>query len=61
MSAPLTASEIIALTKSHNYGTWRKQKNWNPGNLASVDGCYFTDGNGKRFLAFSSSLRSSCA
>ncbi|WP_158791219.1 aspartate aminotransferase family protein [Granulicella sp. L60] len=56
MSTPLTSSEVIALTKKHNYGTWRKQKNWNPAHLASADGCYFTDGNGKRFLDFSSQL-----
>jgi taurine--2-oxoglutarate transaminase len=56
MSTPLTSPEVIALTKKHNYGTWRKQKNWNPAHLASADGCYFTDGNGKRFLDFSSQL-----
>ncbi|WP_213805088.1 aminotransferase class III-fold pyridoxal phosphate-dependent enzyme [Granulicella sp. dw_53] len=56
MSTPFTSSEIIALTKKHNYGTWRKQKSWNPSHLASADGCYFTDGNGKRFLDFSSQL-----
>ena len=56
MSAPLTSAEVIALTKDHNYGTWRKQKLWNPGHLVSADGCYFTDGNGKRFLDFASQL-----
>src|SRR5271170_5075680 len=56
MSTPLTSSEVIALTKEHNYGTWRKQKNWNPSHLVSADGCYFTDGNGKQFLDFSSQL-----
>src|SRR5260370_40110443 len=53
MSAPLASTEIIALTKNHNFETWRKQKNWNPGHLASADGCYFTDGNGKRLLDLS--------
>ena len=56
MSAPLTSAEVIALTKDHNYGTWRKQKLWNPSHLVSADGCYFTDGNGKRFLDFASQL-----
>jgi taurine---2-oxoglutarate transaminase len=56
MSNPLTSQEVIALTKQHNYGTWRKQKGWNPTHLVSADGCYFTDGNGKRFLDFSSQL-----
>ncbi|NYF80236.1 aspartate aminotransferase family protein [Granulicella arctica] len=56
MSNPLSSLEVIALTKKHNYGTWRKQKNWNPSHLLSADGCYFTDGDGKRFLDFSSQL-----
>ncbi len=56
MSTPLTTPEVIALTKKHNYGTWRKQKNWNPAHLLSADSCYFTDGQGKRFLDFSSQL-----
>ena len=56
MSNTLTSSDVIALTKQHNYGTWRKQKGWNPTHVVSADGCYFTDGNGKRFLDFSSQL-----
>lgn len=56
MPSELTSQEVIAITKQHNYGTWRKQKGWNPNHLVSADGCYFTDGNGKRFLDFSSQL-----
>ena len=56
MSNALTSPEVIALTKQHNYGTWRKQKGWNPTHLVSADRCYFTDGNGRRFLDFSSQL-----
>jgi len=56
MSNALTSPEVIALTKQHNYGTWRKQRGWNPTHVVSADGCYFTDGNGKRFLDFSSQL-----
>ena len=52
----LTSQEVIALTRKHNYGTWRKQKTWNPAHLVSADGCYFTDGNGRRILDFSSQL-----
>ena len=56
MPSELTSQEIIDITKQHNYGTWRKQKGWNPNHLVSADGCYFTDGNGKKFLDFSSQL-----
>ncbi len=56
MPSELTSQEVIAITKQHNYGTWRKQKGWNPNHLVSADGCYFTDGNGKKFLDFSSQL-----
>ena len=52
----LTSQDVIALTRKHNYGTWRKQKTWNPAHLVRDDGCYFTDGNGRRFLDFSSQL-----
>jgi taurine--2-oxoglutarate transaminase len=56
MSDALTTQEVIALTRDLNYGTWRKQKNWNPSHLVSADGCTFTDGNGRTFLDFSSQL-----
>jgi taurine--2-oxoglutarate transaminase len=56
MSTLLTTAEVSALTKKHNYGTWRKGSSWNPIHIASADGCYFTDGNGKRYLDFSAQL-----
>jgi len=56
MSSALTSQEVIDLTRQHNYGTWRKQKGWNPNHMVSADGCYFTDGKGKKYLDFSSQL-----
>jgi taurine--2-oxoglutarate transaminase len=56
MAETLTSQEVINLTKQYNYGTWRKQKGWNPNHLVSADGCYITDGNGKRYLDFSAQL-----
>ena len=56
MPDSLTSPEVIALTRKHNYGTWRKQKSWKPAHLVSAEGCYFTDGNGRRFLDFSAQL-----
>src|SRR5208337_4258643 len=38
------------------YGTWRFQKTWKPLHIADAEGCWFTDGAGKRYLDFSSQL-----
>jgi taurine---2-oxoglutarate transaminase len=59
VSAPpslLTTQQVVDLTKQLNYGTWRFQKSWNPLHIADAEGCYFTDGNGKRYLDLSSQL-----
>jgi taurine--2-oxoglutarate transaminase len=52
----LTSQQVVDLTKKLNYGTWRFQKGWNPLHLADAEGCWFTDGNGKRYLDLSSQL-----
>ena len=59
ISAPettLTTEQVVELTKKLNYGTWRIQKSWNPMHIADAEGCYFTDGNGRRYLDLSSQL-----
>jgi taurine---2-oxoglutarate transaminase len=52
----LTSEEIVAITRQTNYGTWRFQKTWKPIHIADAEGCWFTDGAGKRYLDFSSQL-----
>src|SRR5580698_11533082 len=52
----MTPEEISATTRQHNYGTWRFQKSWKPMYIADAEGCYFTDGAGKRYLDLSSQL-----
>jgi taurine---2-oxoglutarate transaminase len=52
----LTSQQVVDLTRQHNYGTWRFQKNWNPMHIADAEGCYLIDGSGKRYLDFSSQL-----
>jgi taurine--2-oxoglutarate transaminase len=52
----LTSQQVVDLTRQHNYGTWRFQKNWNPIHIADAEGCYLIDGNGKRYLDFSAQL-----
>ncbi|MGD0681529.1 MAG: aminotransferase class III-fold pyridoxal phosphate-dependent enzyme [Terracidiphilus sp.] len=55
-SKTLTSEEITTITRQTNYGTWRFQKGWKPLHLADAEGCWFTDGAGKRYLDFSSQL-----
>ena len=52
----LTSEEITTITRQTNYGTWRFQKTWNPLHVVDAEGCWFTDGAGKRYLDFSSQL-----
>jgi 4-aminobutyrate aminotransferase and related aminotransferases len=42
--------------KKHIFGTWRRQRDWNPLNVIKAEGVYFYDSNGKRYLDFSSQL-----
>ena len=55
-SAPLTSEQVSTITRQTNYGTWRFQKTWKPLHIADAEGCWFTDGAGKRYLDFSSQL-----
>jgi taurine---2-oxoglutarate transaminase len=52
----LTSEQISAITRETNYGTWRFQKSWKPLHIVDAEGCWFTDGSGKRYLDFSSQL-----
>ena len=52
----LTAEEVSNLTRETNYGTWRFQKTWKPLYIADAEGCWITDGAGKRYLDFSAQL-----
>ena len=51
-----TSEEISAITRQTNYGSWRFQKSWKPLHVADAEGCWFTDGAGKKYLDFSSQL-----
>ncbi|MEM3155776.1 MAG: aspartate aminotransferase family protein [Nitrososphaerota archaeon] len=43
-------------TVNHLYGTWRKQRGWNPLEVVDAEGCYFKDSSGRRYIDFSSQL-----
>jgi taurine--2-oxoglutarate transaminase len=55
-TAALTSEQITTTTRETNYGTWRFQKSWKPLHVVDAEGCWFTDGAGKRYLDFSSQL-----
>ncbi len=52
----LTSQEVVEITRSTNYGTWRFQKSWNPLHIVDAKDCTITDGAGKEYLDFSSQL-----
>ena len=54
--ADMSSEQISSLTRETNYGTWRFQKSWKPLHIVDAEGCWFTDGAGKRYLDFSSQL-----
>src|SRR6185437_2183386 len=56
MPSQLSSRETFDWTRKLNYRTWQFQKNWAPLHIADAEGCYFTDGNGKRYLDFSAQL-----
>jgi taurine--2-oxoglutarate transaminase len=53
---PLASAQVKELTTRYTYGTWRRQKGWNPLHVTDAEGCYFTDAEGKKYLDFSAQL-----
>src|SRR5215813_8862943 len=56
MSETLTSAQVKELTRKYTYGTWRRQKGWNPLHVTDAEGCYFVDADGKKYLDFSAQL-----
>ncbi|SNS24459.1 taurine---2-oxoglutarate transaminase [Granulicella rosea] len=52
----LTTQEVVDITRTTNYGTWRFQKGWNPMHIVDAKDCTITDAAGKTYLDFSSQL-----
>lgn len=52
----IPSSQVRELTSKYTFGTWRFQKGWNPVHVADAEGCYFMDGEGKKYLDFSAQL-----
>src|SRR5882762_246776 len=54
--APMTAEEIVALTKRHNIFSWSAQASVNPIPMVKGEGIYFWDADGKRYVDMNSQL-----
>lgn len=53
---PMSTEDVVRITRETNYGTWKFQRSWNPLHVVDAEGCWITDGNGKRYLDFSAQL-----
>jgi taurine--2-oxoglutarate transaminase len=56
MIEQMASTEVTELTRKYTYGTWRRQRGWNPLHLVDAEGCYFVDAAGKKYLDFSAQL-----
>jgi taurine---2-oxoglutarate transaminase len=54
--APMTAEEIISLTKRHTIFSWSAQASVNPIAMVRGEGIYFWDADGKRYIDMNSQL-----
>ncbi len=53
----MSSDELAKIVGEYSYGTWRPQRDWkSPFFVADAEGVYFYDGEGKRYLDFSSQL-----
>jgi taurine--2-oxoglutarate transaminase len=48
--------DVRKISGEHTYGTWRRQKGFNPLHVVSAEGSHFTDSTGKKYLDLSSQL-----
>jgi taurine--2-oxoglutarate transaminase len=56
VTAPMTAEEIVSLTKRHSIFSWSAQANINPIPMVRGEGIYFWDADGKRYIDMNSQL-----
>jgi taurine--2-oxoglutarate transaminase len=56
MTGPMTAEEIVSLTKQHTIFSWSAQGSVNPIPMVRGEGIYFWDADGKRYVDMNSQL-----
>ncbi len=52
----MSSEDVSKVVREHLFGTWRRQRSWEPMNIVKAEGVYFYDSQGKRYLDFSSQL-----
>jgi len=55
-TVPMTADEMVTLTREHNFFSWSAQGAVNPIPMVKAKGVYFWDANGKRYFDLNSQL-----
>jgi taurine--2-oxoglutarate transaminase len=48
--------DLVAANKKHTLASWTAQRDWNPNSMVRGEGIYFWDGDGKRYVDWSSQL-----
>lgn len=48
--------DLVAANKKHTLASWIAQRDWNPNSMVRGEGIYFWDGDGKRYVDWSSQL-----
>lgn len=56
MTQPMSAEEMVRLSKEYTFYSWSVQKSVQPIPMVHGEGVYFWDANGKRYLDFNSQL-----
>jgi len=52
----MSHSDLIAASKAHTLASWTAQQDWKPNSMVRGEGIYFWDGDGKRYIDWSSQL-----
>jgi len=52
----ISHDELVQKNKAYTLASWTTQNNWNPISMAKAKGVYFWDGDGKRYIDWSSQL-----
>lgn len=52
----MSHNDLVAASKAHTLASWTAQQDWKPNSMVRGEGVYFWDGDGKRYIDWSSQL-----